>query len=414
MKLGLLGYPLGHSYSKDIHNYLMGIDYQMYEIAQEDLDNFMKEKNFDGINVTIPYKETVIDYLDEISEEINDIQAINCIVNKEGKLKGYNTDYLGFNRLLDFYKLDVKDKKVAILGSGGGAKACKYALDSKGAKVDIISRYKNEEKITYEELNEKANEYAYIVNTTPLGLYPNTEVMPNIDLDKFSELLGVIDIIANPLNTKLMFEAKCRGIKTYGGLRMLVYQAGYAEEIFLDKEIDWSKVEKCYIEELYKHANILLIGMPTSGKSTIAKLISEKTNLKAIDMDILVEEAISMKISECFNKYGEAYFREKEKEVAQSLANERGLIIASGGGVIKDEEVMRYLSKNSITIWIDRNKEDLFPSEDRPLSMNKEDLYRLYEERYSLYERYADIRIINEGNIEDITNEIIEKVGEKL
>ena len=411
MKLGLLGYPLSHSFSSFIHNYLIGVDYELFEVPSEEFERFMEDKNFDGINVTIPYKEKVISYLDEVSPIAKEAGAVNCIINKDGKLKGYNTDALGFGLMIDKNCVEVKDKKVAVLGSGGAAKGCRYALKERGALVDIISRNAKEGCITYEDMNKKASEYEVIVNTTPLGLYPNIDDMPNIDFNLFSNLKTVIDILANPLKTKLMFEAKCRGLEAYGGLEMLVYQAYYADELFLNKEVDINKTEACLKELIKEKSNITLIGMPTSGKTTVAKELGYALNREVLDMDKEIVKRMGMSISECFETKGEDYFRKEEKVLAKELAKQQNLVIACGGGVIKDKETMRYLSHNSIVIWLDRDKEMLMAKKDRPLSMTKENLYKLYDERYPLYEMYSDYRIENNEDVKSAVKKILEKVG---
>ena len=410
MKLGLLGYPLGHSYSKEIHEFLIDETYEMFEVPENELSDFMEKRNFDGINVTIPYKQKVIEYLDVLSDEARAIGAINCIVNKDGKLIGYNTDVLGFGKVIDKNNIDVSGKKVAILGSGGASKACRYSLEDRGAEVYVVSRNKREGIITYEELHEESDTFDIIVNTTPVGLYPNLDNTPNIDLDKFNNLEVLIDIIANPLRTKLMFEAKARGIKTYGGIEMLVYQATYADNIFLNEKVDEDKVEACLKNLLLEKGNILLIGMPTSGKSIISKMLSEDLNIEVIDMDEELEKTIGMSIKECFETKGESYFREKEKELAKSLSIAKNKIISSGGGVVKDKETMQYLMHNSVVIWIDRDINHLIPSEDRPLSSNIDDLKRLYDERYCLYEKYSDYRVMNNDDMNKTIEEIKGKV----
>ena len=410
MKLGLLGYPLGHSYSKEIHEFLIDETYEMFEVPENELNDFMEKRNFDGINVTIPYKQKVIEYLDEISEDASEVSAINCVVNKNGKLIGYNTDVLGFGKVIDKNGIDVYGKKVAILGSGGASKACRYSLEERGAEVYIVSRNQREGVITYEELHEKSDIFNIIVNATPVGLYPNIDNTPSVDLDAFNNLEALIDIIANPIRTKLMFEAKVRGIKAYGGIEMLVYQAAYADNIFLNKEVNEEKADACLKNLLLEKGNILLIGMPTSGKSVISKELAKELNLEVIDMDEELEKILGMSIKECFETKGESYFRKEEKELAKSLANIKNKIISSGGGVVKDKETMQYLMHNSVVIWIDRDIDNLIPSEDRPLSSNIDDLKRLYDERYCLYEKYSDYKVINN----DVINKTIEEIKERL
>lgn len=412
MKLGLIGKPLGHSISPQIHKQLINEEYVLYELDAEEVVAFLKKKDFDGINVTIPYKEFILDYVDEISEEVKEIGASNCIVNQNGKLVAYNTDVYGFQEMLVRNNIDVKDKNVAILGSGGASKACKYAIKQMGGIPQVVSRGNASECITYDALEKNKSMYQVIVNTTPVGMYPNMDEAP-ITLNGYTFLEALIDIIANPLQTKLMFEAKTKGIKTCGGFEMLVRQAAHADKRFVNVEVDEEKVQSCLYTLKEEIQNIILIGMPTSGKSTIAKELANRLHMNCVDMDQEIEKRMGISIKECFETKGEEEFRKYEKDIAKEIREYKHTVVSCGGGVIKDATTMQYLSTNGIVVWIDRDLNLLFESDSRPLSSTKEDLNRLYEERYPLYQKYSDIHVCNNTTITEVIDEIIKKGKDK-
>ena len=413
MKLGLIGYPLGHSWSKPIHDFMIGSDYQMFELKPEELEGFMTKKDFDGLNVTIPYKQKVMKYLDEIDETAAKIGAVNTIVNHNGVLKGYNTDYLGFMEMLKRNHIDVQGKKTAVLGSGGASRAVAAALTILGADFDIVSRKaERENTILYETMYERSDDYQVIVNTTPLGLAPHPDDMP-VDLSRFTKLEAVADIIANPLRTRLLFEAGCRGLKTAGGLEMLVAQAWHADLLYTGEQLDPQLITDCLAELYRDRRSIVLIGMPTAGKTTVSALLGEACGRDVIEMDDEIVEILGTSIKECFAEKGEDYFRWLEQEVAKDLRSGGRFVISCGGGVIKNPETMRFLSENSIVVWLKRGIEQLFATDSRPLSSNAEALRKLYEERRPLYELYSDVSADNTGDISDTVAEIIRKTGER-
>ena len=413
MKLGLIGYPLGHSWSKPIHDFMIGSDYQMFELKPEELEGFMTKKEFDGLNVTIPYKQKVMKYLDEIDETAAKIGAVNTIVNHNGVLKGYNTDYLGFMEMLKRNHIDVQGKKTAVLGSGGASRAVAAALTILGADFDIVSRKaERENTILYETMYERSDDYQVIVNTTPLGLAPHPDDMP-VNLSRFTKLEAVADIIANPLRTRLLFEAGCRGLKTAGGLEMLVAQAWHADLLYTGEQLDPQLITDCLAELYRDRRSIVLIGMPTAGKTTVSALLGEACGRDVIEMDDEIVEILGTSIKECFAEKGEDYFRWLEQEVAKDLRSGGRFVISCGGGVIKNPETMRFLSENSIVVWLKRGIEQLFATDSRPLSSNAEALRKLYEERRPLYELYSDVSADNTGDIGDTVAEIIWKTGER-
>ena len=405
MKLGLIGKPLGHSFSREIHRFLIQEDYSYWELEEDKLEEFLKKRDFDGINVTIPYKKSVIPYLDEIDPAAKRIGAVNTIVHQEEKLKGYNTDYTGLMRMIQNHQMDLQGQSVAILGSGGASLAAIEAVNALGGTPVRVSRTKKYASLSYDELYEQGKEFTYLINATPVGMYPDVDEVP-VDLDQLPNLRGVVDIIANPLRTKLVFTAEQKGIPACGGLEMLVGQALSADEYFLNQRMEDSLIEDC-LKELYREKrNIVLIGMPSAGKSTVAQLLSEKKQQEVIEMDACIEEEIGMSIRDYFAKSGEEAFRNKESEMCARHRFDQGKIISCGGGVIKREENIRNLAYNGILIFIDRDVDKLFASDSRPLSQSKSDVENLYQERYEFYERYCDVRIENNSELSRVIEEI--------
>ena len=276
MNYGLIGEHLGHSFSKEVHSMLGSYNYEIREIARDNLDFFMKSKKFKAINVTIPYKESVIPYLSYISDEAKAIGSVNTIINKNGELYGYNTDFYGMSALISHLKLDIKDKKVVILGTGGTSKTAKAVTAHLGAKIIItVSRTPKESEIGYDELYHEHSDADVVINTTPVGMYPNNSQRP-ILIDKFTNLSGVIDAIYNPIRTNLVLDARKRGIPAEGGLYMLVAQAIKAAELFLDTEFPSEVLDQAYHKILKDKENIALIGMPASGKSTVGQILASE------------------------------------------------------------------------------------------------------------------------------------------
>lgn len=412
MKLGLIGNPLGHSWSPAIHKYLIHKDYCLMPLHEEELTLFFEKKDFDGINVTIPYKQAVIPYLDELDENAEAIGAVNCIVHKNGKLKGYNTDYEGFQEMLVSHHVPIDGNNVAILGSGGASKAIRQAIIGLKGNPVIVSRTKKEGVITYEELYARESSFQVLVNTTPVGMSPNVDDVP-VDLRVFAALQYVVDIIANPLCTKLCFTAKQLHIPCLGGFEMLVRQALAADRYFMECDVDGRLVEPCMNALLNEKRNIVLIGMPTSGKTTISKKLQECTGKTVVEMDEEIVTRTGMSIKDYFAQYGEENFRKVEKEVAEEHRLGKGEIISCGGGVIKTPETMKALSENGVVIWIDRDLNYLYPTSDRPLLNEQNKVLELYNQRLPLYEMYSDIRIENNSSLEDCVEKIIKETGMK-
>lgn len=412
MQYGLIGNPLGHSWSPEIHQLLASLPYEKKELPEEELADFLRKRDFDGINVTIPYKEKVIGFLDELDEGAHTIGAVNCIVNKNGILKGYNTDLSGFVKMLEVNGISPAGKQVAVLGSGGAAKAASYGIEMMGGKPVIVSRHPGRAMISYAELYERAAEFAMIVNATPVGMKPDSDSCP-VDICAFDHLEAVVDIVANPLRTRLLFEAKMQGIPCCGGFEMLVRQAAAADELFTGKVVEEETIQMCMRRLLKARRNIVLIGMPTSGKTTLAEMIASHTGRPLLEMDEVLVDRLGMSIKECFAQYGEGYFRNMETELARDLRAKEGIVISTGGGIIKNEENMRYLSENGIVIAIDRNPSLLYPTDSRPLSSTVDAVKVLYEERKYLYDKYSDAVVDNNGSLKDTFNEIMKMTGEE-
>ncbi len=410
MKYGLIGEHLGHSFSKEIHESISDYIYDIHEVAKEDLDTFMKNKDFLGINVTIPYKEKVIPYLDYIDDSAKLIGAVNTIVNKDGKLFGYNTDFLGLRDLIVKSKIDVQNKKVVILGNGGTSKTAKAVLQSLNASNILITALEPiNDEISYEELNSKHLDCDVILNATPVGMYPNCDDSL-IDVTKFKNLTGVIDVIYNPLKTRLCQTATSNNIKACNGLYMLVGQAVYASSIFKNKKINLDVIDKVYNKILKQKQNIVLIGMPSCGKSTIGKKLASKLKKDFIDIDKEIEKEIGTSIQTYIETNGENAFRDLEEEVTKNVSKGNNQVISTGGGVIKRSQNITRLKQNGIICFIDRPLELLKPTASRPLTNDFEKLKKTFEERYNIYMSSADIVVENKEEFVKCADKIYREV----
>ena len=393
MKYGLIGERLGHSFSKEVHAMLSDYDYEIREVARDGLDSFMQKADFKAINVTIPYKESVIPYLSYISEEAKLIGSVNTIVNRNGKLYGYNTDFAGMVALINKMRLSLKGKKTVILGTGGTSKTAKAVAKSLGAEpILTVSRTKKDGCIDYNELIQGHLDAQIIINTTPIGMYPDN-FSSIIDITPFERLEGVIDAIYNPIRTKLVVDALDGGIKAEGGLYMLVAQAVYASEIFLDTKYPIEKLNKIFKKIKRKKENIVLIGMPASGKTTVSTLIGKELSREICDTDQMIVSTHKVSIPDIFKSEGEAVFRSYESEEIARVSMKNNSVIATGGGAILRKDNVRMLKQNGVLFFIDRPYEKLVPTIDRPLSSDIQALKKRYYERYDLYVESADVVI---------------------
>ncbi len=411
MEYGLIAEKLGHSYSKEIHEMLGGYPYELKEIPADGLDAFMCSRDFKGINVTIPYKEAVIPYLDEIDPAAKAIGAVNTIVNRDGRLTGYNTDYFGLNSLILRHNMDLNGTKVLILGTGGTSKTAYHvAKDLGAASIYKVSRGK-EGAIGYEEAVSVHKDASFIINTTPVGMFPKCDACP-IDISAFKDLSGVVDCIYNPINTDLVLSARKAGVNATGGLYMLVMQAVRACELFVGKQVSTEEAETVYRKIKLLKSNISLIGMPAVGKSTIGKLLAAETGASFIDTDEEIVRKEGREIKDIFEKEGEAYFRKLEKETILDVSGRKGMIISTGGGCIKDPDNMKALKRCGKVVFLDRPGSVLRPSASRPLSDTKEKMEALYKERLPIYKKYADVSFDLRNRPEDNIKELRRLIDE--
>ena len=404
MKYGLIGEKLGHSFSKEIHERL-GYDYELISVAKKELENFLVARDFLGINVTMPYKSAVIPYLDVIDEPARKIGAVNTIVNRDGKLYGYNTDFYGMRELISHAEIDPSGKKVAILGSGGTSKTAKAVFEELGAgEIIIVSR---SGELSYDEFYKQHRDTEIIVNTTPVGMFPNVFERP-VDISGFDNLCGVIDAVYNPLDTTLVRDAKDRGIKAEAGLYMLVAQAVIASGLFLGTTYPSYTIDIVYEGLRAEKENIVLIGMPSSGKSTVGRLLAQMTGCGFIDTDELIEAKIKMSIKDFILLHGEDEFRRVECGIIKEIAGLTGHVIATGGGVVLKEDNLYALKYNGKIVFIDRPLYDLVATESRPLSSDRAALEKLYNDRYPIYKASCDIHVNVKGSATDVASDILE------
>ena len=406
MKCGLLGRKLGHSYSPQIHGLLGDYSYDLFEKEPDELASFLKNGDFTGINVTIPYKKDVIPYLDALSPAARKIGSVNTIVRRaDGSLFGHNSDYFGFVSLVKHSGIAVEGKKVLVLGSGGTSNMVVTALRDLGAAPVVISR-SGENNYGNLHLHSDAS---VIVNATPVGMYPNTGVSP-IDLRRFPALTGVLDVIYNPAKTQLLLDAEKLGIPHENGLWMLVAQAKEAAEYFTGKKLPDSCIEKIHGILSRQMKNIVLIGMPGCGKSTIGTLLAETLGRTFVDADAQIVQMAGKSIPEIFAQDGEDAFRQWESDALAHLGKQSGLVIATGGGCVTRQRNYPALHQNGSIVWLERDL-SLLPTDGRPLSQSNR-LEEMYAVRKPLYEAFADVRVANTGSPEDTVTEILSKLEE--
>ena len=405
MKTGLLGRKLGHSYSPQIHSYLGDYSYSLFEREPEDVEDFLKNGDFSAINVTIPYKKTVMPYC-QLTDTANYMGSVNTIIRQnDGSLLGHNTDYFGFTSMVERSGLQPAHKKCLVLGSGGASVTAVAVLKEMGANVVVISRT-GENHYGNLHLHKDAS---IICNTTPVGMYPDTGISP-IDLKLFPNLEGVLDMIYNPTRTQLLQDAANLGLIHMNGLWMLVAQAKEAAEWFLGHKLPDSLIEEVYRKMHQQMENIILIGMPGSGKTTVGKQLAHQLGKQFIDADQELEKTYGQSIPDIFAIEGESGFRQKETFILKELGKRSELIIATGGGCITQEQNYSLLHQNGTIFCLERAL-DLLPTDGRPLSQSNR-LADLYAIRKPLYDRFADHIIDNNGSVTESVQQIIRKLEE--
>lgn len=403
---GLIGKKLSHSFSPQIHSFFGDYEYKLWEMDEDKVGTFLKKKEFDGINVTIPYKKTVIPYLDIISDNAKKIGSVNTVIKlPDGRLSGDNTDYFGFKYMLTQAVDDITDKKCVILGSGGASLTVQHVLGDMGAgKIVVISR---SGKNNYQNISMHFDA-DIIVNTTPVGMYPNNGSSP-IDLKAFNKCELVLDLIYNPSKTALLLQAEKLGIKCANGLCMLVAQGKRASELFTGNKMDDCIIESVTSKLMMQMSNIILIGMPGCGKTTVGGLLSQKLNKGFADTDDCITRKCGKTPAEMINSCGENAFREAEQSIISECCKMSSCVIATGGGAVLRKGNIDAMRQNGKIVFIDRPIEVL-ATENRPLSSTPEKLKSVFEYRYPLYMKYCDIHIKASDDADKTVQQILKEL----
>jgi len=406
-KFGLLGRKLSHSYSPQIHSMLGDYTYPLYEIEPECVEGFVKQADFGGINVTIPYKKVVAELCDELTDVARRLGSVNTVVKRgDGSLLGHNTDYYGFSHMVKKSGVSVAGKKAIVLGNGGACPTvCAVLQDMGASSVTVISRSGDD---NYENISRHYDS-KIIVNTTPVGMFPNNGAAA-LSVLPFNELEAVFDLIYNPERTVLMLECEALGIKCASGLSMLVAQAKESAEYFLSKKISESRIDEICTRLHADMRNIVLIGMPGCGKSTVGELVAKELGREYIDADEYLVRKIGKAIPEIFAEEGNSGFRKHESAVLAELGTLSNKVIATGGGCVTVEENYAHLHQNSLIVRINRDL-SLLAREGRPLSLGA-DLSKMFAERAPMYERFADVSFENNGSAEECAKRIVRFIYE--
>lgn len=407
MEYGLIGERLGHSYSPQIHRVFGDYGYQLYPMTGEQLRETLKRRNFRGLNITIPYKKDVLPFCDVISDTVRAVGSANTLYFREGKLYAENTDLPGMLFMLDRAGISITDKKVVILGSGGTSLTAQAACRvRKASEYIVVSR---SGPVTYEGMYAKHTDAEIIINSTPVGMYPKNLETP-VDIRRFPRLRGVADVIYNPAKTALLLDAEEAGIPHIDGLWMLVAQAWHAARLFLNADIPEEKIAEAYKAVRRECLNLVLVGMPGCGKSTLGRGAAERLGKRFIDLD---EEIVKRfgPIPEIFKKRGETAFRDMESEIVREYGRESGCVIATGGGAVLRRDNVRALRQNAVAVWVRRDLAQL-STHGRPLSTGLEALKRMEEARTPLYRACADDAIDNNGTQAEAVKRILEGFDE--
>lgn len=412
MEYGLIGGRLGHSYSKPIHEALAGYDYRLCPLpTPEQAHAFLRARDFKAINVTIPYKELVIPYCDALDDAARAIGSVNTIVNNNGRLEGHNTDFAGFTWILRKNRISLKNKVVMLLGTGGTQKTALAVAKAEGAAAVLrVSRSPSGGALSYEEAAAR-RDVQVLVNTSPVGMYPENGACL-VDPACYPKLEAVLDVIYNPFRTELLLRAEALGLPAVNGMGMLVAQAKYAAEYFTGRAIPDAEIDRIDGMLRARLSNLVLIGMPGCGKTSIGRRCAALLGKRFVDMDDVLVERIGGPISSILSPGNETPFRDLESAVAADLGKENGQVIATGGGAVLRAENVRALRQNGVLIYIDRPLDALAVGGARPLSQSAEALERMYRARAPLYEAACDARVKNTGAPDETARAIKEKFDE--
>ncbi len=408
MKYGLIGEKLGHSWSCEIHAAIPeDYEYELKELAPDEVGPFVASRDFRAFNVTIPYKKTVIPFLDRLSEEALLTGSVNTVVNRDGVLYGYNTDVYGLTAQLLRDGNPIRGKNAFVLGTGGVSKSAAEAARRAGAKsVTFVSREEKDGAVTYETLLSRADEAEYFINCTPVGMFPRSGVSP-VTVADYPKLCGVTDLIYNPLRSELIRQARAPGVPAQNGLYMLCAQAVKAASLFFDREFDPDLAEIIRGKLTREKENVVLIGMPASGKTTVGKLLAQRLGRAFIDTDDEIVAKAGKSIPDIFAQEGEAVFRQIESDVIRETGAKTGAVIATGGGAVLRPENVTALKQNGKVFFLDRAPEKLIPGTGRPLFSDPRQAFQLYTQREPLYRAAADITVDANGTIEETAGKII-------
>ena len=407
MQYGLIGEKLGHSWSCEIHALIPAdYDYELKELKPEEVGAFVSSRAFRAFNVTIPYKKTVIPFLDRLSEEAQLTGSVNTVVNRDGVLYGYNTDVYGLMAQLTRGDNAIRGKAAFVLGTGGVSKSAAEAARRAGAKsVTFVSREKKDGAVTYEALLSRAGDVEYLINCTPVGMFPRCGVSP-VTVADYPSLCGVTDLIYNPLRSELVRQAREKGIPAEGGLYMLCAQAVKAASLFFDRDFPPELAGEICGRLTKEKENIVLIGMPASGKTTVGRLLADRLGRAFIDTDDEIVAKAGKSIPDIFAQEGEAAFRALESDVIREVGAKTGAVIATGGGAVLRSENVTALKQNGRVFFLDRAPEKLIPGTGRPLFADPRQAFQLYARREPLYRAAADVTVDANGTIEQTAKQI--------
>ena len=408
MRCGLIGETLGHSFSREIHEMLGRYPYELIELPPDQLGAFLRARAFDGVNVTIPYKQAVIPYLDALSPRARAIGAVNTICVRDGKLFGDNTDFGGLEALIRRMGLDLHGKTVLIAGTGGTSRTASAVAEAMGAaRIVRLSRSGRGGALTYEEAYAAHADAEILIHTTPAGMFPDVDGIA-VDLPRLPKLEGVVDVVYNPLTTRLVREARARGIPAENGLYMLAAQAVLAAEAFTGERFGPEETERIYRALRFEKRSIVLTGMPGSGKTTLGTLLAQRLGRPLLDTDAEIVRRAGMPITDLFQTQGESAFRDLESAVLRESTLHGGQILATGGGAVLRQENVDAMKRNGTVVFLDRPLSALLPTDDRPLADSAEKLRALYAARLPIYTAAADVCLRVEGTPEETMTKLLE------